>query len=105
MPKRRGLPRRLRAELADPIHVAGVTYQQQFIQCSKPNCNEWHGPYWYAFYKVRETNRTKSKYIGRELPQSVIDAFREEADTPEATLREARREVRKRARAASRARA
>lgn len=70
-------PPALARTLEPPIHLDGVTYQQKFILCSKPTCSKWHGPYWYAFYKPRvdptstTKPKTKSKYIGRNLPATV----------------------------------
>jgi hypothetical protein len=99
-------PRRLLAQLAPSIHVDGVTYQQQWIK-PRPS-GPWCGPYWYAFFKTPTTagrrgrvvkGKTRSKYIGKELPDSVVEAFREQADQPAAVMREARREMRRRRRA------
>lgn len=106
MTKRDTPPRRLLRELADPIHVAGVTYQQKWIRCSKPTCDRWHGPYWYAKWRLPATKAGRgahrSKYIGRELPESIVDAFRLESDDAAHIGREARREIAKRSRARAR---
>lgn len=81
--------RALLRELHEPIHLDGVTYQQKYILCSKPSCEKWHGPYWYAYYKPRvdatapkkkRATKTRSKYVGRELPASVVDQVRAAAD-------------------------
>lgn len=94
-------PRRLLRELAPPIHLAGVTYQQKWIRCGKYCCRgrfpKWHGPYWYAFYKTTE-NRIKAKYIGIELPPAIVEEFHDQTATEAHIMREARREVRKRKR-------
>lgn len=56
----------------DEFKVNGVTYRQRFNTCNKPVCKchggEKHGPYWYAFGDVGT-----AKYVGKELPQWVID--------------------------------
>ncbi len=51
-----------------------VTYRQQFTRCGKQRCRKCregagHGPYWYAYWS--ENGRTKSKYIGTQLPTEV----------------------------------
>lgn len=109
MPRTRP-PRRLLAELAEPIHVDGVTYQQRWILCSSTYCDDrtWHGPYWYAFWKppvrgkgkARTGGVTKTKYVGRKLPKDVVDAFHSRANDAAEVMREAQREVKKRRRRA-----
>ena len=44
---------------------ASVTYQRELIQCGKPKCKRWHGPYWYAYWT--SGNRSRTLYIGRNL--------------------------------------
>ncbi len=52
-----------------------VTYRLESVKCGKPDCKSCpHGPYWYAYY--REGKRLKSRYIGRELPESVKRSLR-----------------------------
>src|SRR5579883_2940231 len=53
----------------------GRTYRPQLVKCGKPGCKTCarkggHGPYWYAFWKVKA--RTVSRYIGKVLPPGVI---------------------------------
>ncbi len=44
-----------------------VTYRLESVKCGKPGCTKCpHGPYWYAYY--REGGRTRSRYVGPELP-------------------------------------
>jgi hypothetical protein len=79
--KRRKPPRALLRELEDPQHLDGVTYQQQYVLCSKPTCTKWHGPYWYAFYRTQPTkpnakSRVRSKYVGKELPPAIVEQIR-----------------------------
>jgi hypothetical protein len=46
-----------------------VTYRQESVRCGKPGCKKCpHGPYWYAYY--REGGKLRSRYIGRNLPES-----------------------------------
>lgn len=52
----------------------GRTYRPQLVRCGKPGCKTCarkggHGPYWYAFWKVKA--RTVSRYIGKVLPPGV----------------------------------
>ncbi|MBA2726003.1 MAG: hypothetical protein H0U53_08440 [Actinobacteria bacterium] len=47
-----------------------VTYRLESVSCGKAGCRSCpHGPYWYAYF--REGKRLRSRYIGRELPESV----------------------------------
>jgi len=59
-------------------HLAGVTYQLKLVRCSNKRCKRCtrvpvHGPYWYAFAK--SNNRTRSTYVGKELPPAVRRAL------------------------------
>jgi len=52
----------------------GRTYRPQLVRCGKPGCKTCarkggHGPYWYAFWKVKA--RTVSRYIGKVLPPGI----------------------------------
>lgn len=49
-----------------------VTYRQETVRCGKDTCTTCpHGPYWYAYWK--EGGRTKSRYIGRQLPGEPLE--------------------------------
>jgi hypothetical protein len=80
-----GPPRRSPAPAADPqlsppVHVGGVVYQQRMVRCGSDACRKCvggryaHGPYWYAFWGEKGTGRTRTKYIGRELPPELLKA-------------------------------
>ncbi len=44
-----------------------VTYRLESVKCGKPGCTRCpHGPYWYAYW--RENGRTRSQYVGKDLP-------------------------------------
>ena len=46
-----------------------VSFRQQYVRCGKAACSRCpHGPYWYAFW--REGARVRSRYVGKELPES-----------------------------------
>lgn len=52
----------------------GRTYRPQLVRCGKQGCKTCtrkggHGPYWYAFWKVKA--RTVSHYIGKVLPPGI----------------------------------
>jgi hypothetical protein len=52
----------------------GRTYRPQLVRCGKAGCKTCarkggHGPYWYAFWKVKA--RTVSHYIGKVLPPGI----------------------------------
>jgi hypothetical protein len=52
-----------------------VTYRLETVRCGKSGCKSCpHGPYWYAYF--RDGGRLRSRYIGRELPEGVVDALR-----------------------------
>ena len=60
------------AELARRV-PAGATLRLQLVQCGKPHCKKWHGPYWYAFWKVN--GKTRSAYVGsRERLVAMLEA-------------------------------
>src|ERR1700674_5522400 len=51
----------------------GGTVRLELVKCGKERCKRCaggpaHGPYWYAYWK--ENGRTRSKYIGKQLPES-----------------------------------
>ena len=43
----------------------GVTYQLEHVLCGKAKCRKLHGPYWYAYWKVR--GHTRKRYIGKKF--------------------------------------
>lgn len=46
---------------------SAVTFRQEMVKCGKEKCTRCpHGPYWYAYW--REDGRTRSRYVGKELP-------------------------------------
>ena len=51
-------------------YASRTTYQLERIRCGKPTCRcargAGHGPYWYAYWS--EGGKTRSKYIGKQLP-------------------------------------
>ena len=55
-----------------------LTLEHKYIRCARAGCRvcsanntgqRGHGPYWYAFWK--EDGRTRSKYLGKELPPEL----------------------------------
>ena len=65
-------------DLAELPGMPNVDYRQQFVRCGRDCAACPHGPYWYAYWK--EEGRSRSQYIGRELPADVrrlVDARRE----------------------------
>lgn len=51
--------------LHDKLGDASVTYQLEYVKCGKPNCDKWHGPYWYAYWSAG--GKTRSLYLGKTL--------------------------------------
>lgn len=64
-----------RMELDDLPAMPKVTYRQAAVRCGKGCGSCPHGPYWYAYWK--EDGRSRSQYIGRELPAEVAALLRE----------------------------
>ncbi len=64
-----------RASLARPaVHAqqtfGSITFRYETVRCGKANCTRCpHGPYWYAYWK--EGGRTRSRYVGRVLPENA----------------------------------
>jgi hypothetical protein len=56
-------------ELADIAGMPVVDYRQQHVRCGRRCSACPHGPYWYAYWK--DGGRSRSQYIGRELPADV----------------------------------
>ncbi len=51
-----------------------LTFRYETVRCGKPNCTRCpHGPYWYVYWK--EGGRTRSRYVGRTLPQKARDVY------------------------------
>jgi hypothetical protein len=50
-----------------------ITYRLEMVKCGKLACRcasgQLHGPYWYAYHK--QSGRLKSRYVGKELPEST----------------------------------
>jgi hypothetical protein len=61
----------------DQLAGSSVTYQLERVQCGKPKCRKWHGPYWYAYWT--SGGRTRSLYIGKRLrPAAEVATERNE---------------------------
>jgi len=62
-----------------------VTYRQQYRRCGKATCSRCaaggpaHGPYWYAYWW--EGGRTRSRYLGKQIPADVAET----TDSPPVT--------------------
>lgn len=56
-------------------HTFGsITLRYETVRCGKANCTRCpHGPYWYAYWK--ENGRTRSRYIGRVLPEKARQVY------------------------------
>jgi hypothetical protein len=70
-----------RASLPRPaVHAeqqfGSITFRYETVRCGKKNCTRCpHGPYWYAYWK--EGGRTRSRYVGRSLPQKAREVYEE----------------------------
>lgn len=53
-----------------------LTFRYETVRCGKPNCTRCpHGPYWYVYWK--EGGRTRSRYVGRSLPDKARQVYEE----------------------------
>lgn len=56
---------------SEEASVPKVTLRSQMVRCGRQGCTKCpHGPYWYAYW--REGGRSRSKYIGKELPEELV---------------------------------
>jgi hypothetical protein len=68
-----------RASLSKPaVHAeqsfGSITFRYETVRCGKANCTRCpHGPYWYAYWK--ENGRTRSRYVGRVLPDKAREVY------------------------------
>jgi hypothetical protein len=46
-----------------------ATIRKEYIRCGKEMCEDKHGPYYYAYWKDRESKKLKKKYIGDHMPK------------------------------------
>src|SRR5574340_1004607 len=64
-----------RAGMSKPgVHAeqsfGSLTFRYETVRCGKANCTRCpHGPYWYVYWK--EDGRTRSRYVGRSLPDKA----------------------------------
>lgn len=42
--------------------------KKEFIKCGKQNCEQVHGPYYYGYWKDKETKKLRKKYLGKIEP-------------------------------------
>ncbi len=53
-----------------------LTFRYETVRCGKANCTRCpHGPYWYVYWK--EGGRTRSRYVGRSLPEKARQVYEE----------------------------
>ena len=72
----------------DKLGGSSVTYQLERVQCGKPKCRRWHGPYWYAYWTAG--GRTRSLYVGKRLrPAADVATELEERRAAKAKARAA----------------
>ena len=66
----------LHAELAEVGDFRPGSLSTSMRRCGKANCTRCpHGPYWYAYWK--EGGRTRSRYVGRVLPEKALEVYEE----------------------------
>ncbi|MDR4490241.1 MAG: hypothetical protein R2685_04990 [Candidatus Nitrosocosmicus sp.] len=37
----------------------------EYVKCGKPNCDQEHGPYYFGYWKDKETKKLRKKYLGK----------------------------------------
>jgi hypothetical protein len=47
-----------------------ATIRKEYIKCGKQTCEDYHGPYFYAYWKDPESKKLKKKYIGDHIPKN-----------------------------------
>jgi hypothetical protein len=47
-----------------------ATIRKEYIKCGKQNCEQKHGPYYYAYWKDPESKKLNKKYIGDHMPKN-----------------------------------
>jgi len=72
--------RAARSVLRPAVHAeqsfGSITFRYETVRCGKANCTRCpHGPYWYAYWK--ENGRTRSRYVGRVLPEKARQVYEE----------------------------
>lgn len=64
-------------DLPASFMLEGFRYYTQGRKCGKTGCRcqegQLHGPYWYK----RDTTTGKRKYIGKALPENIVNAYQE----------------------------
>lgn len=62
-------------EVPESRQTPHKTYRLEVVRCGKKVCKctegHLHGPYWYAYWS--EKGKTRSQYIGKELPKGIRD--------------------------------
>jgi len=60
-------------EVLQSQRTSHKTYRLERVRCGKKRCKcaggNLHGPYWYAYWP--EGGKTKSQYIGKQLPKEL----------------------------------
>ena len=57
---------------------SNATITRQYVKCRRPQCQKKHGPYLYAYWK--EGNKTKSRYIGKNLEDFISRKLAKDLD-------------------------
>lgn len=39
--------------------------KKEYTKCGQSNCDEDHGPYYYGYWKDKETKKLRKKYLGK----------------------------------------
>ncbi len=86
--------------MATAAGEVNVTYERKKIRCGKARCrcntadeNQWHGPYWYAFWNDPKTGKKRAKYVGKKFDaprQKRADVHSERRRAPDQETRRER---------------
>jgi hypothetical protein len=47
-----------------------ATIRQEYVKCGNPDCQNSHGPYFYAYWK--QDKRLKKRYVGKNFEDLAI---------------------------------
>ena len=76
------------AVVVETVHVEGITYQRRLVACGKDRCRKGcasgrpsHGPYWYAVVWDPKREKSRTHYVGKQLPR--LDTLADRPDLNE----------------------
>jgi hypothetical protein len=62
-----------------------ATIRQERVRCGNPDCQQFHGPYLYEYWK--DGKRLRKKYVGKTIADLVVRKVAKIADTTPTKMR------------------